>query len=74
MFCSLHDYSHSAVFSKTISKEGDEVLSRISYALILWKHELWKMHHVVRHHSYTGNTELDPDKFWLPPYIEWIIV
>lgn len=38
-------------------------------ALIMWNSELWMMHHSFRHHTYTGDENLDPDVLNYHPFI-----
>lgn len=35
----------------------------------MWKSELWVMHHSFRHHTYTGDENLDPDVLNYTPFI-----
>lgn len=60
MFNVAHDSSHSAIFDNKVFKYGDEIISRLSFSLILLNYECWLKHHWV-HHVFTGNPVLDPD-------------
>jgi len=40
-FITLHDASHWAIFSKSYCKDGDEIISRISNAIVLFNNDLW---------------------------------
>lgn len=35
----------------------------------MWHSELWMVHHSFRHHTYTGNENLDPDVLNYHPFI-----
>lgn len=37
--------------------------------MLMWKSELWMMHHSFRHHTYTGDENLDPDVINYTPFI-----
>jgi len=37
--------------------------------MLYWRSELWMMHHSFRHHTYTGDEELDPDVRNYHPFI-----
>ena len=69
MFNILHDASHSALFSKNVWPNGDEIISRIFNSLVLWNHDMWIMHHIISHHVFTGNPDLDPDEINLKPFL-----
>jgi fatty acid desaturase len=57
-FCIMHDASHMAISKKTII---NSVLSDLCNSIGLWDSKLWTKHHVFRHHTFTGNDNLDPD-------------
>ena len=54
----LHDASHFAISKSPFI---NKLLSVTIHSLVLWNHKLWTLHHVIRHHQYTGNVKLDPD-------------
>lgn len=57
--CVFHDSSHFGLFRKNIA--GNDVFTRVFGALLMWRSEMWMMHHSFRHHTYTGDENLDPD-------------
>jgi len=57
LFNTLHDSSHYAIHTDaTINTQ----ISTITNAWHLWNHNMWFMHHVYYHHSFTGS-DTDPD-------------
>jgi len=72
-FCIMHDSSHYALFQKSKYNVLSSIISNCS---LLWNNILWKKHHVINHHSYTGkNNKLyqDPDLLTFEPYYSKII-
>lgn len=65
-FCSMHDASHCA-FSK--NKYVNKYISLIWNSLALWDSKLWIKHHSIRHHSFTGDNDKDPDIIHFKPFI-----
>ena len=65
-FCVMHDASHMAI-SK--NKNINENLSSIWNSFGLWDSQLWSKHHVIRHHAFTGDMNLDPDTIHFKPFI-----
>ncbi len=65
-FCTLHDASHFALFSR--NSYLNETINRITNAIVFWNHEMWLKHHTFRHHTYTGDINLDPDLVHLRPF------
>ncbi|VBB18109.1 Cytochrome b5-like heme/steroid binding domain [Yasminevirus sp. GU-2018] len=63
----MHDASHFAVAR---SDKINTLLSRTWNGIALWDHQLWLMHHVVRHHSFTGDDNWDPDVLHLRPFVQ----
>jgi hypothetical protein len=57
----LHDANHFECFAAPYNYLN-EVLSRIVGANSWVKHEMIMSHHTFRHHSYTGNPTLDPER------------
>lgn len=62
----LHDSSHYAI-SKNY--KINEFISKVIQCLVLWNHYLWFRHHVYAHHSFTGDTKMDPDVSNYKPFI-----
>ncbi len=67
MYIVLHDASHNAISKNNFV---NDFLSRITCSLFLWDHQLWKIHHVYRHHSFTNDPKLDPDTMHLRPFVK----
>lgn len=63
----MHDASHYA-----ISKDSgvNEFLSYIWNNISHWDEWLWMRHHVIRHHSHTGEISKDPDMVHFKPFIQ----
>jgi fatty acid desaturase len=59
IFCAMHDASHFALGAR--NHWANELVTRILNAIALWSCRVWMYHHSVRHHSFTGSAELDPD-------------
>jgi len=55
----LHDSGHHAI---TTDSRTNAMISTISQSWTLWNHSIWYLHHVILHHSFTGD-EQDPDKY-----------
>jgi len=60
----LHDANHFECFAAPYN-HLNEVMSRIVGANSFVKHEMIMTHHTFRHHAYTGNPTLDPERQWL---------
>ena len=65
-FVVMHDASHSAISSNPLVNFA---LSWMWNTLSCWDYRLWHKHHVFRHHSFTGDTERDPDTVHLTPFL-----
>jgi linoleoyl-CoA desaturase len=65
-FVVMHDASHSAVSSHPAI---NTCLSWAWNTLSLWDYRLWHMHHMYRHHSFTGDPRRDPDTVHLTPFL-----
>ncbi len=65
-FCAMHDASHMAITKK---KYINEFISNIWNAIALWDSQLWSYHHVIRHHTFTGDINKDPDTIHFKPFI-----
>lgn len=61
----MHDASH---YSMSGGYKVNELVSKIWNAIMLWNSKIWFYHHVLFHHSHTGNEELDPDTYHLMPF------
>lgn len=57
LFNTLHDSSHYAIHTDA---NVNTQISTITNAWHLWNHNMWFMHHVYYHHSFTGS-DTDPD-------------
>lgn len=58
LFNVLHDASHFALFE---SPKLNFLMSSFSNGFVFWTPFDWEDHHVLRHHSFTGDPEQDPD-------------
>jgi len=65
-FVIMHDASHSAVSS---NHAINSALSWMWNACACWDARLWHKHHVFRHHSFTGDLQLDPDTIHFTPFL-----
>lgn len=61
----MHDASHFAI-SK--NNKVNILLGDILNSLLLLDGQLWETHHVFRHHSFTGDSKLDPDTINFRPF------
>jgi len=57
LFNILHDASHYAI---TENPRINNAVSTVTQAWTVWNHSLWTLHHIILHHSFTGNAK-DPD-------------
>ena len=57
LFNVLHDASHYAI---TENPRINNAVSTVTQAWTVWNHSLWTLHHIILHHSFTGNAK-DPD-------------
>jgi len=62
----LHDGSHYGI---SVHPFVNEFLSKISNSWGLWNSNIWFYHHVVNHHSFTGEKKKDPDLYHLKPFL-----
>ena len=53
-----HDASHYAI---STSSTVNDTISKFFAGVLLWDWKIWQLHHSIRHHSYTGHSEFDPD-------------
>ena len=60
-----HDATHCAVSS---NKYVNEYLSILGSALTFWDYTTWIKHHSIMHHSFTGESKLDPDMRHTQPF------
>ena len=58
-FTAMHDASHYALGEKDSWK--NKIVMRVWNSIALWDSAKWLYHHMVRHHSFTGDATLDPD-------------
>ena len=65
-FCMMHDASHYALFK---NHHINEILSILWNEWGLWDTHIWYIHHIVYHHSFTGEFGKDPDMLHLNPII-----
>ena len=61
----MHDASH---FGVSIHSNRNDILNKIWNAWGLWNSNVWFYHHVLNHHSFTGEENLDPDLYHLQPF------
>lgn len=61
----MHDSSHYAV---SINSNINNILSKLWNSWGLWNNSIWFYHHVLNHHSFTGENKLDPDLYHLQPF------
>ena len=66
-FSMMHDASHFAI---SHNKYINMFLTSTWNSFGLWDYKLWMKHHVFRHHSFTGNYDLDPDTIHFKPLIQ----
>jgi linoleoyl-CoA desaturase len=64
-FSVMHDASHYGV---SIYSNINEFVSKIWNGWGLWNANIWFYHHVLNHHSFTGESLLDPDLYHLQPF------
>ena len=65
-FTAMHDASHGAV---SRNPAVNRWIVRVWNGLALWDERLWFLHHVVHHHSFTGDPRRDPDTRNLRPFL-----
>eukprot|EP00020_Sapocribrum_chincoteaguense_P009530 CAMPEP_0170738600 /NCGR_PEP_ID=MMETSP0437-20130122/4728_1 /TAXON_ID=0 /ORGANISM="Sexangularia sp." /LENGTH=449 /DNA_ID=CAMNT_0011077027 /DNA_START=155 /DNA_END=1504 /DNA_ORIENTATION=- len=58
-FCVFHDTSHFAADRR--NGWFNDLLSHLWCGIAMWDSATWRLHHVIRHHAYTGSDTLDPD-------------
>lgn len=66
-FTAMHDASHYALGVRDSWK--NKIVLRVWNSLALWDSAKWLYHHMVRHHSFTGDLKLDPDVVHAAPMI-----
>lgn len=66
-FTVMHDGSHFAIAPR--NHWVNTVLTKIWCSFLLWSSKIWILHHCVLHHSFTGNSLLDPDERHAMPFI-----
>ena len=66
----MHDASHYGV---SIHPRINEELSFLWNAWAWWNSKVWFYHHVVHHHSFTGETKKDPDMYHLRPFANKVV-
>ena len=66
----MHDSSHFAI-SK--NHRINDFLSNTWNAIAFWDGQLWRKHHVFRHHAFTGDALLDPDTVHFKPFIRKLV-
>jgi len=55
----MHDSSHYAISNTPYI---NNYISKFSQSWLLWNHDIWTNHHIILHHSFTGNDN-DPDNY-----------
>jgi len=68
-FCAMHDASHMALFNPTHYNYINEFISNLWNSIALWDSQMWIQHHVIRHHTFTGDYNKDPDIIHFKPFI-----
>jgi fatty acid desaturase len=71
-FTAMHDGSHYAIVKNPIA---NQMASRVWHSWVLWNANVWFHHHVIYHHSFTGEDKyaepnkpfFDPDLYHLYP-------
>jgi fatty acid desaturase len=66
-FGAMHDASHYALGTRDSWK--NHLVMRLWNSVAHWDSGKWLYHHMVRHHSFTGDLELDPDVVHAAPFI-----
>ena len=61
----MHDASHFAI---SIKQSTNYTLNKLWHGWGLWNDKIWFYHHVLNHHSYTGEIKKDPDLYHLKPF------
>ena len=61
----LHDGSHYAI---SIYPSVNNFLIKLSGSWIVFNSNIWFYHHIINHHSFTGEENLDPDLYHLIPF------
>ena len=69
LFNILHDGSH---YSISIYPSVNNILNKISNSWLLMNNKIWFYHHIINHHSFTGEKNLDPDLYHLIPFFDKI--
>ena len=64
-FTIMHDASH---FGVSIHSNRNYWLNKLWHGWGLWNANIWFYHHVLNHHSFTGEDKLDPDLYHLLPF------
>ena len=64
-FVIMHDSSHYALSN---NHKINNILSKIYNSWSFWLNNLWFVHHVYGHHSFTGNKNKDPDVLHFRPF------
>ena len=65
-FILMHDASHHALFRH---QRLNACVSYVWHAIALWNDRIWRTHHVVRHHGFTGDARYDPDVVHVRPIL-----
>jgi fatty acid desaturase len=66
-FTAMHDASHFALGARDSWK--NKFALRVWNSLALWDSGKWLYHHMIRHHSFTGDVNLDPDVIHSRPLV-----
>jgi len=66
IFNILHDGSHYAI---SIYPSVNNILNKISNSWVLLNSNIWFYHHIINHHSFTGEENLDPDLYHFIPFV-----
>ena len=66
----MHDGSHYAI---TIYPSINNLLNKLLNSWGLWNANIWFYHHILNHHSFTGEENKDPDLYHLNPFLNKLI-
>jgi len=62
----LHDGSHYAISTYPYI---NNISNKISNSWVLLNSNIWFYHHIINHHSFTGEENLDPDLYHFVPFL-----
>jgi fatty acid desaturase len=71
LFTAMHHASH---FALSINPKVNNGISKLLNGFGLWNSNIWFYHHVINHHSFTGEIGKDPDLYHLNPFLNKTII